>query len=65
MDRTQTPQLHTRDLYAYEAIRDCVHEAACRHGHDRMHPRIEIEMCRVSWEVTRVAQSHHQPGKES
>lgn len=56
MDKTEMAQLHTHDLVAHEAIRDCVHDAACRHGPDHMHPRIEVEMCRVSWEVTRQAQ---------
>ena len=57
MDETEIRQLHARDACVHEAIHDSVHHAACRHNTDHMHPRIEIELCRVSWEVTRQAQS--------
>jgi hypothetical protein len=65
MNGSDTARLHAHDLYAREAIRECVHNAACRHGHDHMHPRIEVEMCRVSWEVTRRAQDRRDPRKAS
>lgn len=62
MDANEYAALHRKNEMAREAIHDCVHDVACacRHVNDRLHQRIEAQLCEVSWEVTKAAQQHHQ-----
>jgi hypothetical protein len=52
MDAQELEALHQRDAYAHAAIKGCVHDLACRCGRDRLHSRSEIELLRLSLEMT-------------
>ena len=61
MDSNELARLHQKDGIALEAIHGCVHDAACAccPGNDRLHQRIEVQLCEVSSDVTRAAQKHN------
>jgi hypothetical protein len=62
MEISEYAALHRPDEMAREAIHDRVHDAACacHHTHDPLHQRTEMQLCQLSWEVTRAAQEGRQ-----
>jgi hypothetical protein len=55
MDSEELAALHQHNQYSRDAIKDCVHDLACRCHGDRTHSRIEAQLQQLSRQVTEQA----------